>query len=146
MLLGCNGQRSVAVGLTRERPGRSQGRGGAHFHPVSQTPGGNKDKTGNGTQLHTVLQSQSAQGLIRGGLAVPLLEVGRGDERSAQVAVAHPLGLPPGGVLLAYDLENVPPLERKPRLLARCGFVLVRCVVEQSPEVNLSKTQMMIAV
>lgn len=67
------------------------------------------------------------------------MELGGGDERSAQVAVAHSLGLPPGGVLLADNLENVPPLERKSRLLARRGFVLVRCVVEQSPQVNLER-------
>lgn len=84
-----------------------------------------------------ILWGQSTQGFIRGGLEVPFLELGRGDERSAQVTVTHPLGLPPGGVFLAYNLENVPPFKRKSRLLARRGFVLVRCVVEQSPKVYL---------
>lgn len=69
------------------------------------------------------------------------MELGRGDERSAQVTVTHPLGLPPGGVLLAYHLENVPSFKRKTRLLARRGLVLIRCVVEQSPKVNLWRAQ-----
>lgn len=72
---------------------------------------------------------------------LPFLELGGGDERSPQVTVAHSLGLPPGGILLAYNLENVPPPKRKARLLARRGFVLIRCVVEQSSQVNLKKKQ-----
>lgn len=89
----------------------------------------------NGNDPHTLRSNR--RGFVRGGLALPFLELGGGDERSAQVAVTHSLGLPPGGVLLAYNLENVPPFERKARLLARRGFVLIRCVIEQSSQVNL---------
>lgn len=93
----------------------------------------------NGNDAHT--SRSNRHGFIRGGLAVPLLELRGGDERSAQVTVTHSLGLPPGGVLLTDNLENVPPLKRKSRLLARRGFILIRCVVEQSSQVNLQKRQ-----
>lgn len=68
---------------------------------------------------------------------LPLLELCRGYKGSAQVTVAHFLGLPPGGVLLADNLKNIPPLKRKSCLLARCSFVLIGCIVKQCPQVDL---------
>lgn len=68
---------------------------------------------------------------------LPLLKLRRGDEASTQVTVAHPLGLPPGGVLLANYLKNVPLPKRKPSLLAWSSLVFIRRIIKQSPEEDL---------
>lgn len=68
---------------------------------------------------------------------LPILELCGRDEGSTQVTVTHPLGLPPGGILLAHHLKNVPPFKRKSCLLARRGLVLKGCVVKQSSKIDL---------
>lgn len=67
----------------------------------------------------------------------PLLERFGGDESSPQVAVPHTLGLPPRGVVLGHDLQDVSPLEGKSRFLARRRLVFQRDVVKQGSHVHL---------
>lgn len=67
----------------------------------------------------------------------PLLELFGGDEPGPQVAVSHTLGLPPRGVVLGHDLQDVSPLEGKSCFLARCRFVFQRDVVKQGSHVHL---------
>lgn len=72
----------------------------------------------------------------------PLLELFGGDESGPQVAVSHALGLPPRGVVLGHDLEDVAPLEGKSRFLAGSRLVFQRDVVKQGSHVHLeSKTK-----
>lgn len=70
-------------------------------------------------------------------MSSPLLEEFGGDESSTEVAVAHPFGLPPGGVVLGYNLQDVTSLEGKSRLLTGRGLVISRDVVKQGPHVDL---------
>lgn len=62
---------------------------------------------------------------------LPLLELLGGDEASSKVGVSHSLGLPPGGVILAHHLQDLPPLEGQACLLAGDGTVLSRVIVEE---------------
>jgi hypothetical protein len=63
--------------------------------------------------------------------SLPLLELLRWDEASSKVGVAYSLGLPPGGVILAHHLQDLPPLEGQASLLAGDGTVLPRVIVEE---------------
>lgn len=67
----------------------------------------------------------------------PLLEVFGGDEPGSEVAVSHPLCLPPRGVVLGHNLQDVPPFKGKSRLLAGSGLVLQGDVVKQGPHIHL---------
>lgn len=68
---------------------------------------------------------------------LPLLELLGGDEASSKVRVSHSLGLPPGGVVLAHHLQDLPPLEGQACLLAGDGTVLPRVIVEEGTHEHL---------
>lgn len=68
---------------------------------------------------------------------LPLLELLRRDEASSKVGVPHSLGLPPGGVVLAHHLQDLPPLEGQACLLAGDGTVLPRVIVEEGTHEHL---------
>lgn len=55
---------------------------------------------------------------------LPFLELFWGDESGSQVAVSHAFCLPPRGVILSNNLQDVSPFEGKSRFLAGCGFIL----------------------
>lgn len=67
----------------------------------------------------------------------PLLELFGRDESGPQVAVPHALGLPPCGVVLGHDLQDVSPLEGKSRFLARRRLVFQWDVVKQGSHIHL---------
>lgn len=75
----------------------------------------------------------------RSGGRSPLLELFGGNQSGPQVTVPHPLRLPPRGVVLCHDLQDVPSFKGKPRLLAGRGLVFQGDVVEQSSHVNLRR-------
>lgn len=75
------------------------------------------------------------------GAPSPLLELFGGDESGPQVAVSHTLGLPPRGVVLGHDLQDVAPLEGESCLLARCCLVFQWDVVKQGSHVHLEPKQ-----
>lgn len=54
-------------------------------------------------------------------------------------AAGQLLGLPPEGVGLVHDLQDVAFLEAHPGVSARDGRVLLRAVVGHGPDVELSK-------
>lgn len=68
---------------------------------------------------------------------LPLLELLGRDEASSKVSVSHSLGLPPGGVILAHHLQDLPPLEGQACLLAGDGTVLPRVIVEEGTHEHL---------
>lgn len=72
-------------------------------------------------------------------LVLPLLELFGGDQSGSEVAVSYTLGLPPRGVVLRHDLQDVSSFEGKSRLLAGCSLVFQRDVVKQGPHVHLEK-------
>lgn len=68
---------------------------------------------------------------------LPLLELLGGNEASSKVGVSHSLGLPPGGVILAHHLQDLPLLEGQACLLAGDGTVLPRVIVEEGTHEHL---------
>ena len=69
----------------------------------------------------------------------PLLELFGRDESGPQVAVSHTLGLPPRGVVLGDDLQDVSPLEGKSCFLTGRRLVFQRDVVEQGSHIHLEQ-------
>lgn len=61
---------------------------------------------------------------------LPLLELFGGNKSSSQVAVSHTLGLPPCGIVLGYNLQDVTPLKGKSSFLAWRRLVFQWDVVE----------------
>lgn len=68
----------------------------------------------------------------------PFEQVGGGDKASAGGAAWQFLGLPPEGVSLVYNLQNVAPFEAHAGVGTGDGRILLRAVVGHGPYINLT--------
>lgn len=69
----------------------------------------------------------------------PFLELFGGDQACSEVGIPNTFGLPPRGIILAYNFQHVSSFKGQPGFLAGNGSVFFGVIAEKCPHKHLLK-------